>query len=59
LLFIKLLLSCEWTVCLACVFFKLHTTPPLTQTNSRHSGTGAMAAVTVGGISQEAIGDFW
>jgi len=32
---------------------------PLTQTNSQHSGTGAMAAVTVRDISQEAIGDFW
>jgi len=35
-------------------------TPPLTRKNSiQDSGTGAMAAVTVGDISQEAIGDFW
>jgi len=27
--------------------------------NSQHSGTGAIAAVTVGDLSQEAIGDFW
>jgi len=33
--------------------------PPLTRTNSQHLGTGAMASVTVGDISQEAIGDFW
>ncbi|MDF4995571.1 hypothetical protein P3574_24750, partial [Vibrio parahaemolyticus] len=33
--------------------------PPPTRTNYQHSVTGAMAGVTVHGISQEAIDDFW